>query len=72
MHVNRCVCHNVTFRELLRLSDQLGDADFETLQERTNCGRGCGMCVPFIRVALRDRLERVPLEAVHTVGQSSW
>ena len=67
MHVNRCVCHNVQFRDLLKLSERIGRSDLDALQDKTQCGRGCGLCIPYIQVAMRERLARVPLDAPKTV-----
>lgn len=49
--VDRCVCHNVTFAELKRMSEE-GGAGFETLKAWTGCGDGCGMCEPYVRKML--------------------
>ena len=49
--VNRCICAEVPFAELKRLADT-GIRDLEELGRLTNCGKGCGMCIPYIRVVL--------------------
>ena len=49
--VDRCVCKQVMFAELVRLHHETGEG-FDALRERTTCGTGCGLCVPYIRVAL--------------------
>ncbi len=58
--VDRCVCLKVTFAELLRLRAETG-AGFEKLQERTGCGRGCGLCVPYVKAALATGRARLPV-----------
>lgn len=58
--VDRCVCHQVTFRELLRIHRETG-ADLAGLQQRTRCGTSCGMCLPYIRIALETGRERLPV-----------
>ena len=50
--VDRCVCFDVRF-ERLRAYATARDADIDALQERFGCGRGCGLCVPFIRRMLK-------------------
>ncbi len=50
--VDRCVCRNVLFSELLRIHRETG-ADLERLQRRTGCGTVCGMCLPYIKVVLK-------------------
>jgi bacterioferritin-associated ferredoxin len=51
MHVDRCICHAVTFAELKEISDRDG-LDFAGLRARTGCCRGCGLCEPYIRLML--------------------
>ena len=61
--VDRCVCRQVLFADLLRLHRQTG-AGLDDLRARTGCGTGCGLCVPYIRAALatgRDRLPVLPI-----------
>lgn len=58
--VDRCVCAGVTFAALLALSRTEG-LDFDGLQRRTRCGAGCGLCIPYLREALRTGRARVPL-----------
>lgn len=60
MSVDRCICRNVTFKHLIELSKHLG-CDVEKLQEATSAGYGCGMCVPYIHVAVKTGKARVPL-----------
>jgi bacterioferritin-associated ferredoxin len=58
--VDRCVCRDVRFAMLVRLHQEQG-ADFTELQEMTNCGTGCGLCIPYIKVALRTGEARLPV-----------
>jgi bacterioferritin-associated ferredoxin len=58
--VDRCVCRNVLFAEALRLNRETG-ADFDEIRRRTGCGSGCGMCVPYLRVALATGRARLPV-----------
>lgn len=51
MAVDRCVCVNVTFRDMLALSNREG-LGFDELSRRLGCGRNCGLCAPYIRAAL--------------------
>jgi bacterioferritin-associated ferredoxin len=56
--VFRCVCHDVRFAELVRLHRETG-AGFGQLQEWTRCGTGCGLCIPYIKIALRTGESRL-------------
>jgi len=48
------------FSELVRLQRATG-AGLEELQRITGCGTGCGMCVPYIKVALKTGRVRLPV-----------
>lgn len=58
--VNRCICANVPFTELKKLADT-GIRDLEELGRLTNCGKGCGMCIPYIRVMLATGVTDLPV-----------
>ncbi len=60
MSVDRCICRNVLFRDLLVAARATG-ADLARLQEDTAIGTGCGMCVPYAMAALRTGKPRVPV-----------
>jgi len=53
MKVDRCVCFNVTFATLKAYAERTG-ADLDGLTARYGCGRGCGLCIPYIRRMLRE------------------
>ncbi|MFI4896698.1 MAG: hypothetical protein ACIARR_02615 [Phycisphaerales bacterium JB059] len=66
-----CVCHRVSFAELLALADRLDperslgeNALIEALSARTRCCTGCGTCRPYLRLALRTGQTRLPLMGV--------
>jgi NAD(P)H-nitrite reductase large subunit len=60
MSVDRCICRNVTFKHLIELSKHLG-CNVEKLQDATSAGHGCGMCVPYIYVAVQTGKSRIGL-----------
>jgi bacterioferritin-associated ferredoxin len=62
MAVDRCVCRAVSFEELWRLAQEVGP-DLSKLQERTGCGTGCGLCVPYILEMLRTGVRDLPVRA---------
>lgn len=51
MAVDRCICYEVTFREVLALHRAEG-LSFEELKLRTGCCCGCGTCEPYVRLTL--------------------
>lgn len=60
MHVNRCVCHEVTFARLIELAKQT-NSTFEQLQAMTGCCTGCTMCEPYVHKALATGQASLPL-----------
>ena len=60
MPVTRCVCHNVTFAELLGMHRRTGEG-FTELQKATGCGSSCGSCIPYIHLALRSGRTALPV-----------
>ncbi len=61
--VDRCVCCHVWFADIVRESRETR-AGFDALQEKLGFGRGCGMCVPYVRVALETGRSRLPVMRV--------
>jgi NAD(P)H-nitrite reductase large subunit len=51
MAVDRCVCHDVPFEELVRLNREEG-LELEQLMDRTGCCTGCTSCEPYVKIAL--------------------
>ncbi|MBC7835649.1 MAG: hypothetical protein H7Y88_11200 [Phycisphaerales bacterium] len=60
MAVNRCVCLDLPFVELLELARREG-LGFDELSRRTECCTGCGLCEPYVRVALRTGKTDLPV-----------
>ena len=65
--VDRCVCHNVTFEEMLRL--RASGADLARIQHQTGCGSACGLCVPYIRAALATGCPSLPVMSPQQLEQ---
>jgi hypothetical protein len=51
--VDRCVCFDRPFVELLAISRARGAATLEALQEETDFGLACRICNPSVRRMLR-------------------
>jgi bacterioferritin-associated ferredoxin len=45
------VCFDVTFAQL-KVHEQQHHGGIEELRHRFGCGRGCAMCVPYIKLML--------------------
>ncbi len=48
MKVDRCVCFDVSFARLRAYADE-HRCGLEELTARFGCGRGCGLCVPYLK-----------------------
>lgn len=48
VRIDRCVCRQRDFAELLRLA-QLNHWDLDALASATGCSRQCGLCRPYLR-----------------------
>jgi len=66
--VDRCVCFERTFAELLRVARATGADTLEALQEETEFGFACRMCNPYVRRMLETGethfSELLPLEVL--------
>jgi bacterioferritin-associated ferredoxin len=51
MPINRCICFNIPFTELKEYA-QHRECGMEKLREHFGCGRGCALCVPYIKAML--------------------
>ncbi len=52
LRIERCVCVNVSFEEMLETS-RAERLDQDGLERRFGCCRGCGLCAPYVRRMLR-------------------
>jgi bacterioferritin-associated ferredoxin len=50
--VDRCVCMNVTFAQMKAHIERSGERELDDLRKRFGCGRGCALCVPYLRAML--------------------
>ncbi len=60
MDVDRCVCRGVSFAELIRLA-RTEHLSIDELVERTGCGESCGLCLPYIRLAVATGRATLPI-----------
>jgi len=58
--VDRCVCHNIPFARLIEIARREG-LQADALSERTGFGTGCGMCIPYVILALRMGRSELPV-----------
>ncbi len=47
--IDRCVCHQRTFAELLPVAVQHRCTSVEALQAQVTFGEGCALCHPYVR-----------------------
>lgn len=60
MSIDRCYCRRLLFQDLRKVADATG-AGLEQLGERTGCGTGCGLCLPYLRVMLATGKTDLPV-----------
>ena len=51
MAVDRCVCQKRAFGELIAEAARTGESA-AALSERTGCGMKCGLCRPYLKLAI--------------------
>ena len=52
LRIERCVCHDVTFREVVEWSKSTRCASVEGAARELKCTTSCGMCTPYVERAL--------------------
>ena len=52
LRIERCVCHDVTFREVVEWSAATGCRNVEGVARELKCTTSCGMCLPYVERAL--------------------
>lgn len=60
MPVNRCVCHDVSFRTLIDLA-HAKPCTIDELADKTGATTGCGTCLPYLKLALATRQPDLPV-----------
>jgi len=69
MAVDRCVCHERMFAEILTIARERG-LDLEGLQREDVCSSGCGLCGPYVELMLETgRTEFEPMSAERVRGE---
>jgi len=53
MVIDRCVCGDVSFAELLDVVQRTGARTIAALQRHASVGKGCGLCLPYVRRMLQ-------------------
>jgi BFD-like [2Fe-2S] binding domain. len=71
MTVDRCICHNISLRDLLEMARRIGQEQpalascevsmRDELADRTGCGNSCGLCGPYIKLMLRTGHTEIPI-----------
>jgi NAD(P)H-nitrite reductase large subunit len=53
LRIDRCVCHDVTFAEVVEWSRSSGCRTVEGAAREFKCTTSCGMCLPYVECALK-------------------
>lgn len=68
MAIDRCYCRDLPFADLLVVARQ-SRCTLDELCERTGCGTGCGLCLPYLRVMLATGRTDLPVLSAAQVDQ---
>lgn len=70
MGVDRCICTNQTFEHLINQAKHLGIGDdLDALEAATGAGGSCGICRPYILLALRTGKTDLPVLSQHELDE---
>lgn len=58
--VSRCVCMGVDFDAIVRIAGETGGGLSEAYRQ-TGCGARCGLCLPYIQLAIRTGKTSFPV-----------
>lgn len=53
MPINRCICHKITFEELLQIAREKGLKTVEELQREKVGSTQCKLCEPYLKKMLQ-------------------
>ena len=54
LRIDRCVCHDVTFREVVEWSKATGCRSVDEAARQFRCTTSCGMSLPYVERALES------------------
>ncbi|MEX0904811.1 MAG: hypothetical protein WD604_06915 [Balneolaceae bacterium] len=54
MAVERCICHQIHFKDILEIAEQKGITTVEELQKQKISCTNCRLCVPYVRRVLES------------------
>jgi len=60
MAIDRCYCRQLLFADLDLIARE-SRCTLDELCDRTGCGTGCGLCVPYLRVMLATGRTDLPV-----------
>ncbi len=53
MPVDRCICHNISFRQIKEIAEEKGYHDIQELQAEKISSTNCKLCQPYVKEVLR-------------------
>ncbi len=61
MPISRCICHKITFEELLRIAREKGLKTVEELQSENLGSTQCKLCEPYLKLMLETGRTSFPV-----------
>ena len=55
IRIDRCVCYQKTFTELLQIAEEKNCQDIPSLQKQVLFGQKCQMCHPYVEAMLTSK-----------------
>ena len=53
MPIDRCICHNISFREIKRIAENSGLQSLQELQAENISSKKCKLCLPYVKALLK-------------------
>ncbi len=53
MPIDRCICHNISFKEIKRIVDDKSLESLQELQAENISSKKCKLCLPYVEALLK-------------------
>ena len=70
MYVDRCICGGVSFARIREAARVMG-GDPRVFAQATGFGRGCGLCLSYVRESLRNGTDRIALTPIGSAAAAN-
>lgn len=53
MSINRCICHNISFKKINRIASEMKFTTVEELKSANICSTQCRLCEPYLKMMFK-------------------